>query len=392
MADDASRGSPFEFATAGRIVFGRGALSRLGALARELGTRALVVTGKASRFAEQATALLETEQVQAAPYAVGGEPTLDAIRRGVEQARRAGADLVVGVGGGSALDSAKAIAALAHNDGDPLDYLEVVGKSRKLERPCLACIAVPTTAGTGSEVTRNAVLEVPEQRVKVSLRSQGMLPSVALVDSTLTHGVPPDVTAATGFDALTQIIEPFVSHASTVMTDALCREALPRAAVALPRVCADGTDSEARDQMSLVSLFGGLCLANAKLGAVHGLAGPLGGMYRAPHGALCAALLPHVMRANVSRLRENETGSRTLARYQEIARSLTARPDAEAEDGIAWVEALREASGIPSLGRLGVRAEDFDVISGAASRASSMAGNPVTFSHEDLCTLLSRAL
>ena len=253
-------------------------------------------------------------------------------------------------------------------------------------------IAVPTTAGTGSEVTRNAVLDVTEEKVKVSLRGPTLMPAVALVDSTLTHSLPHSVTTSTGFDALTQLIEPFVSHASTVMTDALCREALPRAGEALPRVCADGTDVEARDQMSLVSLFGGLCLANAKLGAVHGLAGPLGGMYRAPHGALCAALLPHVMQANVARLREQQPESPSLGRFDEVAQHLTGRLKATAEDGVAWIRELGASAGVAPLGALGVVRADFEVISDKACRASSMAGNPVVLSREDLCSILTRAL
>ena len=383
---------PFEFSTAGRIVFGRGVLARLGTLAQELGSRAFIVTGKTPRGLERATEQLAEAKLQTTRWSLTGEPTVDDARRGAEAARQVDADLIIGIGGGSVLDAAKAIAALAANGGDPLDYLEVVGRGRRLERPSISCIAVPTTAGTGSEVTRNAVLDVTEDKVKVSLRGPTLMPAVALVDSTLTHSLPHSVTTSTGFDALTQLIEPFVSHASTVMTDALCREALPRAGEALPRVCADGTDVEARDQMSLVSLFGGLCLANAKLGAVHGLAGPLGGMYRAPHGALCAALLPHVMQANVARLREQQPESPSLGRFDEVAQHLTGRLKATAEDGVAWIRELGASAGVAPLGALGVVRADFEVISDKACRASSMAGNPVVLSREDLCSILTRAL
>jgi alcohol dehydrogenase class IV len=230
---------------------------------------------------------------------------------------------VIGLGGGSVLDAAKAIAALMTNGGHPLDYLEVVGRGQALRVPAAAMIAIPTTAGTGTEVTRNAVLGSPEHHVKVSLRSPLMLPRLALVDPELTYDLPPALTASTGLDALTQLLEPFVSHQGNPMTDALCREGLRRAAQALPRVFANGQDRAAREDMALASLFGGLALANAKLGAVHGLAAPIGGMFPAPHGAVCAALLPHVMAINVRALRDRQPDAEALRRYDQAAQLLT---------------------------------------------------------------------
>jgi alcohol dehydrogenase class IV len=382
----------FEFATAGQIVFGRHALDRLGSLARALGRRALLVTGRTSGRAERAVALLEAADVIVEATAIGGEPTVEDIRRASETARRAQCNLVVGFGGGSAIDAAKAVAALVANGGDPLDYLEIVGRGQQLARASLPCIAIPTTAGTGSEVTRNSVLEVPEQRTKVSLRGPTMLPAIALVDPCLSETMPSDVTAFTGFDALVQVIEPFVSRASNPLTDALAREALPRAGVALPRVCGNGADATAREQMSLVSLIGGLCLANAKLGAVHGFAGPMGGMFRAPHGALCAALLPHVMRANVSRLYETSPGSDAGLRFAELGSLLTGEECATADDAVQWVEELVAKVGIPPLRRWGVTAADSAEICAKAAKASSMKGNPVVFSLEELEGILSAAL
>ncbi len=333
----------FEFATATRIVFGEGALAEVPAAARAMGTRALLVTGRSpARAAVPA----------AATFAVAGEPTVDAVRRGVEAAREAEADLVIALGGGSAIDAGKAIAALAANGGDVLDYLEVIGKAQPLTKPSLPFIAIPTTAGTGSEVTRNAVLASPEHGVKASLRGPFLLPRLAVVDPELTYALPPAITASTGLDALTQLIEPYVSARANPMTDALCLRGMRLAAGALVRAWRDGGDREARRDMALASLFGGLALANAGLGAVHGFAAPVGGMFPAPHGAVCAALLPHAMEINIRALRSRASGGDALARYTEVARTLTGDAGARAEDGAVWVSGLCRELEIPSARNL----------------------------------------
>jgi alcohol dehydrogenase class IV len=271
------------------------------------------------------------------------------------------------------------------------DYLEVVGAGRPISVTPLPVIAVPTTAGTGSEVTRNAVLRVPERRVKVSLRSPLMLPRVAIVDPQLTHDLPPATTAATGLDALTQLIEPFMSVRANPMTDALCREGMARAAGSLRRVCEDGRDASARADMALASLFGGLALANAGLGAVHGLAAPIGGMAGAPHGAVCAALLPHVMAVNLRALRAANAGQ-ALDRAAEIGRLLTGRADAGAGEAVAWLAETVSRVHIPRLSDLGVTAADVPVIAEQAQQSSSMKGTPVALTREDLVSILSAAL
>jgi len=286
----------FEFATATRIVFGEGTAATLPELVRSLGARPFVVTGSSGERAAWLVSALSAETL-----AVPGEPTVDLIRDGARRVREAACDVVVAVGGGSAIDAGKAIACIATNGGEPLEFLEVVGKGRVLSAASLAFIAVPTTAGTGSEVTRNAVLASPEHGVKASLRSPMMLPRIALVDPELTYALPPAVTANTGPGALTQLIEPYVSARANPLTDALCVQGIALAAGALGRVYRDGMDREARQDMALASLFGGLALANAGLGVIHGFAAPLGGSWNAPHGALCAALLPHGMAANVAR-------------------------------------------------------------------------------------------
>jgi alcohol dehydrogenase class IV len=382
----------FEFATATEIVFGRGKLAELPARARALGERALLVTGSRPQRAASALELLRAAGIDCTVFSISGEPTLELVRHGTERGSEAGVELVIGLGGGSVIDAAKAIAALLGNAGDPLDYAEVIGKGKKIEQPSLPLIAVPTTAGTGAEVTKNAVLASAEHRVKVSLRSLHMLPRLALVDPELTHSVPPEVTAATGLDALTQVLEPYVSNAANPLVDALCLEGMKRGARSLRRAYQDGADAEAREDMALTSLFGGLALANAKLGAVHGFAAPLGGRFSAPHGALCARLLPLVIRANLQALRVRAPGSPYLERYTMVARALTGRADARAEDAVAWTEELVAALAIPSLGSYGMVAADVTEIVGKAKQASSMKGNPVALDDQELGAILEAAL
>lgn len=383
--------SSFEFATASRIIFGAGAAANAGKLTAELGWRALVVTGL---DLDRSRALLQTLAAEVAPtlLTVSGEPGLDFIAEGVELCRSQECDVVVGFGGGSAIDAGKAIAALSTNEGEILDYLEVVGRGQPLRQAPLPFIAIPTTAGTGSEVTRNAVISVPAEQVKVSLRSPQMLPRVALVDPELTYGLPPEITASTGMDALTQVIEPLVCNRPSPMVDALALDGIEMAAWALQRAYRDGRDAEARSAMSLVSLYGGLALANARLGAVHGFAGVIGGMFPAPHGAVCARLLPLVFAENVRALRQREPQNPALQRYEQAARLLTGRFDAAAEDGAAWLKALCEALAIPSLSKYGVTVEAISEIVPKSERASSMQGNPIRLTSAELAAILERVI
>lgn len=382
----------FEFATATRIIFGPGTLEEVAPLATELGTRALVVTGGTPARAAPLLRSLEDAGVAAVTFAVRTEPTTHRVREGTDRAREAGCDLIVGIGGGSVIDAAKAIAGLLTNGGDPLDYLEVIGQGRPITAPAAPYIAVPTTAGTGAEVTKNAVLASPEHHVKVSLRSPLLLPRVAVVDPLLTHSVPPSITASTGLDAFTQVLEPYVSRLATPLTDAICREGMTRAARSLRRAHAHGDDAEAREDMALVSLMGGLALANAKLGAVHGFAGPLGGMFDAPHGAICGRLLPSVMATNVHALRDRAPESPALVRYAHIAHLLTGDVAAAVEDGVAWVQDLCAALQVPGLATYGVTPDDIPTIIAKARQSSSMKGNPITLTRDELREILMQAL
>ena len=379
----------FEFATAGRIIVGIGRAAELPGVLAGLGSRVLVCTGaNPARHAEAVAGL----GLPAAVFPVAAEPTVGLARAGVAAAREHGADVVAAIGGGSVIDTGKAVAMLLANGGDPLDYLEVVGSGREITRPAVPCVAVPTTAGTGAEVTANAVLAAPEHRLKASLRSRLMLPRVALVDPGLTASCPPPVTAASGMDALTQCLEPFVSVRANPVTDGMAREGLRRAAAGLRAAYADGTDLAARADMALCSLAGGIALANAKLGAVHGLAGVIGGTAPVPHGAACAALLAPVIEANVRVLRSGSAGRPALDRYAEAARLLTGQPAATIDDGLAWIRETVTLLAIPGLAAFGVRAQDADDIAAKAARSSSMQGNPVTLSHDELRAILLSAL
>jgi alcohol dehydrogenase class IV len=380
----------FEFATASRIVFGPGSLPEAGPVAARMGGRALVVTGKNTDRAEPLLNVLADFQVETEFFSVAGEPTADLVAAAAGKAREAECDLVAAFGGGSAIDTAKAVAALLTNAGELLDYLEVVGAGRKLENPAAPCIAVPTTAGTGSEVTKNAVIASPPHRVKVSLRHGSMLPVLALVDPELTLSCPPEVTAFSGLDALTQLIEPFVSRLANPLTDSLCREGMARAARSLRAACAEGDDLAAREDICVASLFSGLALANAKLGAVHGIGGPFGGMFPgAPHGAVCARLLPAACALNV-RLLEERGGD--ASRFAEVARILTGNPAAAPADGVAWVEELCAELEVPPLSQWGFAESDFDDLAERAARASSMKGNPLELSPDEIKEILRTAL
>ena len=372
----------WEFSTAQRVVFGEGTVREVGPAASELGRRTLLVAGLAR----------EAPFAAAARFEVRGEPTIELVRRGLEVARREECDVVVGFGGGSAIDAAKAIAAMIENPGDPLDYLEVIGAGKPLARPAAPCIAVPTTAGTGAEVTRNAVLGSGEHRFKASLRSPYLLPRLAVVDPELTLDLPPEVTASTGLDALTQLIEPYVSVRATAMTDLFSLDGMRCAAQSLERAFLDGSDREARAGMCRASLLGGMSLANAGLGAVHGFAAPIGGMFQAPHGSVCAALLPHVMEANIRALQARQPEGEALRRCQRVARVLTGDAAARAEDGVEWVRGICARLRIPSLGTYGIGPPDVSTLVEKARQASSMKGNPIELTAEELRDVLGRAL
>lgn len=382
----------FGFATAREILFGDGVLETAVEHMVRIGKRFLVVTGSTGERAAPLLRALSRHELEAVPYAVSNEPSVDMVVKGAEKALDEACQAVIGIGGGSVMDAAKAIAALMTNRKDVYEYLEVVGRGRPLDAPAAPCVAIPTTAGTGAEVTRNAVLTAAQHKVKVSLRHLSMLPCLAVVDPTLTHAMGPHLTAATGMDALTQLIEAYVSRKATPLTDGFCLEGLVRVARSLPVAYADGANAAAREDMALGSLLSGLALANGGLGAVHGLAAPLGGLLGAPHGMICAALLPAVLRANCQALRQREPESPALGRMRDVAALCTGLSQAAIEDGIAWVEELCVSMEVRGLSVMGLREEELEKVAGMGLRASSMRGNPVPLEQGEVVAILRQAL
>ncbi len=389
----------FDFFSASRILFGPGGIQQLGSLTAELGRTALLVTNAGQPgdggVVDQAAGLLYEAGVGVVVHRQRGEPTVRDIETALETARSFRCQTVVGLGGGSALDTAKAVGGLLAHEGGPLDYLEVVGRGRKLHSPATPWIAVPTTAGTGAEVTRNAVIGVPEQGFKASLRSELLLPRIALVDPELAVSVPAAVTARSGMDALCQLIEAYTSRGAQPITDALARDGIGRAARALPRAVADGQDRDAREDMALAALFSGIALTNAGLGAVHGFAAPAGANYPIPHGTVCARLLPPVVAANAAALAAESANHPLLDKYRQLGRLLTGRtdlPDNQAiEAGVRFLEQLVEQLEIPRLSDFGLRPEGFAPLIARARRSSSMRYNPVTLSDTALEAILRHA-
>ncbi len=382
----------FEFATPERLVFGPGVVARAGELARSLGQRWLLVTGRDVRRAEPLRESFRNAGLDWVECTVTGEPTVADASAGADRAIATRADGVVACGGGAVIDAGKAIAALATHPGNPFRFLEIIGQGRPLENAPLPFMAVPTTAGTGAEATRNAVLRSPEHALKVSLRSPRMVPKVALVDPELAVGLPSALTACTGLDALTQLLEPWVGSKANGMTDACCREGLPRMARSLARAVDDGRNLAARTDLGFGALLSGLALAHSGLGAVHGLAGPIGGRFPAPHGAVCAALLGPVWRANVETLRRSDAHPAALDRYRQAARWLTGHPGAAIDDGLRWITESVAGWKIPRLARYGLTPSDFPALIEAAQASSSMKGNPIRLPDRVLEQALAEAL
>ena len=386
-----SPASAFEFAQPERIVFGPGRVTQAGTLTASLGQSALLVTGRDLRRAEPVRESFRSAGLNWVEWTVAGEPTVSEVRAGAEAARNLGVDCVVACGGGSVLDAGKAIAALTPQSGDLFQFLEIIGQGLPLENHPLPFLAMPTTAGTGAEATRNAVLTSPEHALKVSLRSPKMVPRIALIDPSLSLGLPPGLTASTGLDALTQLLEPWVSGKANGMTDACCREGIPRMVRSLGKAIANGQDLEARTDLAYGAFLSGLALAHSGLGAVHGLAGPIGGRFQAPHGAVCAALLGPVWRANVETLSRTTPEHPALERYRQAAQWLTGIPGASIDDGLRWItESVRNWQ-IPRLASYGLRVSDFPELIRAAQASSSMKGNPIRLPDEVLGQVLAEA-
>jgi alcohol dehydrogenase class IV len=387
----------YDFLAPRRIVFGWGRRTEAGRWGATLGQRALVVFGSRRLVARgidvEICAALAAENVETVPLGViSHEPTVDDVDAAVEQVRTSGlreCDFVLAVGGGSAMDLGKAVAALAINDGSSTvkDYLEGVGRGLKLERPPLPVMAMPTTAGTGSEATKNAVISSHEPAFKKSLRSDELVPRVVLIDPELTVSVPSEITAYTGMDAITQLIESYVSCRAKPISQSLARDGLRMALPALATAVRDGQNRAAREAMSQAALLSGMALANSGLGMAHGMAAALGVLANVQHGLACAVMLPATLRAN---LRAAERLLAELAEAVGITR-------AEGDGAAAWalierIEALATEVKIPRrLTELGVGPEQIPALV-KGSRGNSMDGNPRPIDDEELTGILEELL
>jgi len=377
----------FSFATASQIVFGNNSVNKVPGLVSGMGSKILLVTGKNSDRALKLTDQFP-EEIEVTIFNIESEPTIDVINNGVDIARENKCDVVVGFGGGSVVDGAKAISALVPNKGVLMDYLEVIGLGKPLLKSPLPCIAIPTTAGTGAEVTKNSVIKSLEHNVKVSLRSDLMYPDVAVVDPVLTYSMPTALTASTGVDALTHLLETFVSNQANPFIDLLCRDGLERISRSLVKAFINGKDEHAREDMAMASMLGGMALANVKLGAVHGFAGPMGGMYPIPHGAVCACLMSAVVEMNIEILKKQQ---QNISKFDLLAQIFTGNQQAIAEDGIVWIENLVLQLRIPSLSNFGLTEKDFPELVEKAKNASSMKGNPVKLDDDQLTWILEKS-
>ena len=382
----------FEFATAKQILFKTNGIMDIAKSILKLGKYPLVVTGKDKGRAKPLLDALSHASMNYVLYTIHGEPTTTDLIQGVEIAKDSKCDMVIGFGGGSVLDSAKAIAILMNNPGELMDYLEVIGKGLPMENPSAPLILIPTTSGTGSEVTKNSVVTSQEEKIKVSLRSPSMLADLVLVDPSLTLSMPQAITASTGLDALTQVIEPYVSSFANPLTDGFCREGIWRIGRSIKKAYDDGLDITAREDMALGSLLGGMALANAKLGAVHGFAGVIGGKLGAPHGFVCAALLPSVIEYNIRALIERDPEHIALRRYQEISIWLTGDDHADISACVHWLKDLYQHMNIQGLAAFGITTKDFDDIIRKSSGSSSMKGNPITLTHEEMINILTESM
>ncbi len=377
----------FSFATATQIVFGENSLLSVPNMQLLGGKTVLLVAGSNLNRARKLADLFP-DGTRIHFYQIESEPTIHMVDGGISLARKSACQVVIGLGGGSVIDAAKAIAAMVPNPGELIDYLEVIGSGKSLEVRPLPFIAIPTTAGTGAEVTKNSVIKSVENQVKVSLRSDFMYPTVALVDPLLTHSMSPELTASTGVDALTHLMETFVSNQANSFIDILCREGLKRVSRSLLPAFQNGTNSQARSDLAMASMLGGMALANVKLGAIHGFAGPMGGMFPIPHGTVCASLMAATMEMNLEALAENNGD---LSKYTELAQILTGSSQAKAEDGIVWAENLVGDLGIPGLSSFGIRENDFAELVEKAKVSSSMKGNPVQLDESQLTWILEKS-
>ena len=375
----------FGFQIPRNLKFGRGIARSMVSDIAAYGKRIVLVHGADASRSAWLREALQGAGATVLSASCTNEPDLDALNAALGELRGQEFDAVVMLGGGSVLDFGKALAALLPAGTDPLQHLEVVGQGLPLPAKPLPSVAIPTTAGTGAEMTKNAVIAVPDRRVKVSLRDVDMIPDLAIVDPALTDGCPKSVTLAAGLDAVTQVIEPYLCSAPNPFTDALCQTAIPRGLAAVVRLM-EQEDEAARDNLALCSVIGGISLANSGLGAVHGFAGPLGGWTGGAHGAICGTLLPHVLAAN-----EGLVSDAAKPRFNWVREQIADALGCDAHKAFGELANWIRQQGLPTLADMGLVAEDFPVVARQAMQSSSMRKNPVDLSEGDLVDILTKA-
>lgn len=391
--------NPFNFAATPHIHFGIGVRAKLAGLVAGYGSRLLLVTGGRSFDDSPLCQALLTEldeRFELTRVRVMGEPTPMLVDQAVAACADARPDCVVAIGGGSPVDAAKAIAGLIPSGDSVMEYLEGVGRGKAYAGPATPFIAVPTTAGTGGETSKNAVLSVigPEG-YKKSFRDEQLVPRHIILDPELTLSCPPRVTAACGMDAFTQLLESYVSRNASPMTDALAESGMARAARALSRAVADGTDLDARSDMLYASSLSGLTLANAGLASVHALASPIGAFFPMPHGEVCGSLLHDASRINIELMEAREPANPALARYAAAGRIVAQNPNLdEAAARSALLQLLAdwcERFAMPTLSEYGIAETDIDRLFDNAS-PGSMKTNPIAMDRDDIARLIRARL
>jgi alcohol dehydrogenase class IV len=378
----------FELFLSGRIIFELGSRSQIGEIASSIGNRVFLLYAKNHPLVPEIRDRLKGIGLDLLALPISGEPDLESVSNFVTEGRIHDSNLVISIGGGSVIDTGKVVSAMLNNPGEISDYLEIVGMNLPLQNKPAPFIAVPTTAGTGSEVTKNAVLVIPTKKIKVSMRSNMMIPQIAIIDPELTVSMPSPVTASTGMDAIIQLIEPFVSIKANHFVDGLCREAIPLGANSLTQSVADGMNLRSREDMCFTSLCGGLALANAGLGAVHGFAGVIGGMKTVPHGMICAALLAGTLKVNIEALKKRQPDSPSTRKFEELAIILTGNKNAGIFDSVGWAERVSMEIGIKRLSELGIFEKQFHEICEKAALSSSMKGNPILLEKGEMLQIL----
>ncbi|WP_135383046.1 iron-containing alcohol dehydrogenase [Vibrio tasmaniensis] len=378
----------FQFMTSTKIIFGDGALSASLSLFNQYGYSVLLVTGNTLERTSIVTDYLDAQSMRYQHIAVSGEPNIKMVEEAAISARRFKPDMVVAMGGGSAIDMGKALAAVLPNQGSLYDYVEVVGRNVPLKTKPLPFIAIPTTASTGAEVTKNAVLKSGQDQVKISLRNPDMLADVAIVDPTLTHGTNLYLSGRGAMDAFTHLMEAYVCGEPNPLTDMICEEGLRKLSGSVIQACIYD-EPQARSDLAFSSMLGGIAITNTKLGAAHGLASALGGKISAPHSVITARLAPFVMLENIAVAKEQQR-SDILARYQRISQIVTDNVEATEEDAISWLSEVLDTLKLPTLLEFGVCEAQFDEVSADALKSVAIKGNPLPLNQERLVHILKK--